>query len=161
MKNISSHGTRRRFLCFPCFLCAISLLLLSIYACDKVPINGQLDGMWQILNIYTPDSTRTVKDSQAYLSFQLHLSQWDFNNQRCYAHFRREADSIFFFDFSRLSAHTTSADDDPAITDTEMANGLMDIYGFHTTNARFHINRLDHSRLVLQAQDTILTFRKF
>ena len=137
------------------------LCVLFCTACDKVPMNGKLDGMWQILSIQTPQGIRDVKSQQAYLSFQLHLTQWDYSSQRYYAHFLHEGDSIFFYDFSGLSSHVTSADDDPEITPADMAGGLFDVFGIHTTNARYHINQLGHSRLVLEAQDTILTFRKF
>lgn len=137
------------------------LVLLSGAACDKVPMNGRLDGMWQILSVQTPQGVRDVKSEHAYMSIQLHLSQWDYANRIYYAHFRHEGDSLCFYDFAGMSAHATSADNDPAVTPTDMANGLFHVYGIHTLDARFRIVHLSRSSLILEAADTILTFRKF
>ena len=142
-----------------------SLLLFSLFSplftsCDKVPINGVLDGLWQIMTIETPAGTRDVKADRAYLSIQLHLSEWDHNANRYYAHFSHEGDSLCFYDFAHNSKHSSNADDDTWITPSEMSAGLLDIWGIHTLNARFHINRLNGSTLILQAADTTLTFRK-
>ena len=140
---------------------ALIFALLCCIGCDKVPINGKLDGMWQLTSVQTPEGVHDARASRAYLSFQLHLSQWDFASQRCYAHFSHEADSLRFFDFAKLSAHSTAADDDPAVTPAEMAGGLFGVYGIHTLDARFRVVHLSHSSLILEAADTTLTFRKF
>ena len=139
----------------------VLFILLGAVACDKVPMNGRLDGMWQILSVETPQGVRDVKSERAYMSIQLHLTQWDYANQRYYAHFSHEGDSSCFYDFAGLSAHATVADDDPAITAEEMSGGLFHVYGIHTLDARFRIVHLSGSSLILQAADTTLTFRKF
>ena len=73
----------------------LSLFTLLLNSCDKVPINGDLDGLWQLTTIQTPESTRDVKSTRAYLSIQLHLSQWDNNGTTFYAHFVHEGDWNF------------------------------------------------------------------
>ena len=148
------------------------ILLLTSYiaaaatfcSCDKVPINGDLDGMWQIMTIQTPDGTRNVKSNQAYLSFQLHLSQWDMDHgsKRYYAHFSHSNDSIIFYDFKHDSLHRSKADDNEEITNDEMTKEkVLDAWGVHNLDARYHVQRLNGDELILERADTILFFRKF
>lgn len=49
------------------------LLTLAFTACDKVYINGELDGMWRLKSVQYPDST--AHPQQVFYSFQRHLSQ--------------------------------------------------------------------------------------
>lgn len=117
--------------------------------------------MWQIMTIQTPDGTRTVKSNRAYLSFQLHLSQWDCGTKRYYAHFSHTGDSIFFYDFKHDSLHRTKADDNEEITIEEMTKEkIMDEWGVHHLDARYHVQHLNSDELVLERADTVLHFRK-
>ena len=51
----------------------ILLTTLSIAACDKVYINGALDGMWKLTSVQYSDST--AYPTQIFYSFQRHLAQ--------------------------------------------------------------------------------------
>lgn len=135
--------------------------VLVIISCDKVPINGPLDGMWQLTDIETSTGKTDAKPSRAYLSIQLHLSEWEINGKRYYSAFSKDNDSIYFERFRHHSLHRTSADDNEEVTTEELAAGAFDAFGIHTPSANFHINRLDGSHLELQRADTILIFRKF
>ena len=140
------------------FILSFFALLLS--SCDKVPINGALDGMWQLTTIQTPQETRDVKATRAYLSIQLHLSQWDHTGTTFYAHFAHEGDSIRFYDFTHASLHRDKNDDDEWITAEEMRAGIMDAWGIHSLDARYRTRQLDSDALVLECADTVLYFRK-
>lgn len=138
------------------------VLLATTVCCDKVPINGPLDGQWQLMSIETPEGTRQTKANRTYLCFQLHLTQWFRPGKaNIYAHFTHKGDSIHFFDFAHASAQRQEGDNDEWVTPTEMANGLMDDWGVHSTDITFHVGELNRSRLVLECADTVLTFRKF
>jgi len=118
--------------------------------------------MWQLMSIETPDSIRQTKADQVYLSFQLHLTQWSRIDQRSlYAHFNHSGDSIRFYDFVYLSGQSTESDNDEWITPSEMAAGIMDAWGIHSTDITYHVQRLDGSHLVLERADTLITYRKF
>ncbi|MCR5820046.1 MAG: lipocalin-like domain-containing protein [Bacteroidaceae bacterium] len=136
------------------------LFILCLASCDKVPANGALDGLWQLMSIETPGGIRDAKDSHAYLSIQLHLAELDCNLIRYYAHFSHEGDSLFLYDFVHQSKHRSSADDNAWVTPEEMSAGILDDWGIHTVDARFRVNSLNGSSLILQASDTTLTFRK-
>lgn len=131
-------------------------------SCDKMPINGDLDGMWQLTTIQTPEGTRQVTTDRAYLSIQLHLSQWDHHPDRFYAHFNHVGDSIFFYDFAHETKDSEATDDNVWLTVDEMENQkVMDAWGIHNLNARYRVQQLNSSHLTLERKDTILSFRKF
>ena len=126
-------------------------------------MNGDLDGMWQLTSITTPDSTRDTRSQAVYMSIQLHLVQWN-NVQRgrqFFSHFTHTADSLLFYDFVHPSKYAVDNNKDEWITPAEMHEGLFDAWGIHATDARYRIRRLDPHNLTLESVDTTLTFRKF
>ena len=140
-------------------------ILLTLCGCDKTPVNGDLDGMWQLMTIETPDSTADVQARRLYLSFYLHLADW-----RCpqknehfhfYSHFTHRQDSLCFYDLCRASAHTAQDADDIPLTATDMALGDMDDWGIHTLDMRYRIKSLNSRNLTLEKKDTVYAFRKF
>lgn len=157
MKHLFKHIRARR-------AASLAACVLLLAACDKVPINGVLDGMWQLTTIATPDTVRHTTAEQLFVSFQLHLTQWEkkTTGATIYAHFTHRADSIAFSDFAERALHDLSAgDDDHIFTPAQMAGGVMDAWGIHSANARFRVMELNHTTLVLHDADTTLTFRKF
>ncbi len=143
----------KRTYIFPLFLA-----LVTFIACDKVPANGDLDGMWQLLSIQTPDSIRDMKDKGVYTSFQLNLIQWK-AKRTFFSHFTHTADSIIIYDIS----YSASNDDynNYLVTPKDMDNGVFDSFGIHSINPRFRIMKLNSSVLELQQADTTLRYRKF
>ncbi len=136
--------------------------MAALVGCDKVPMNGDLDGMWQILTIQTPQGVREMKAERVYLSIQLKLCQWNHANSCLYSHFQHEGDSLFFFDFAHDSRHRTKEDDNEWVTEDEMQNKkVMDVWGIHNLNARYRVIELNGDNLTLQSADTIISFRKF
>lgn len=139
-----------------------SILLTIGVGCDKTPINGPLDGQWQLMSIETPTGTRQTKSDGVYLCFQLHLCQWyRLNEHSMYSHFIHEDDSIRFYDFVYVSGQFHEGDNDEWITPEEMAEGVMGAWGIHSTDITYHVRTLNNSRLTLERADTVLSFRKF
>ena len=146
------------------FVYLLVVMGVAFVSCDKVPMNGPLDGMWQLMTIETPDSTHEARSEELFLSFQLHLTQWEKKHTATtiYAHFERQGDSLRVYDFASAALHDLSqGDDDHLLTPAQMADGAMNLWGIHTVDARFHIDRLDSKDLILTSADTTLTFRKF
>ncbi len=134
----------------------------AMVSCDKVPINGDLDGMWQVMTIQTPQGVRNMKAERAYLSVQLKLCQWDNAKRRYYSHFEHQGDSLFFYDFAYISLHRTKDDDNEWMTEYDMVKKkIMDVWGIHNLNARYRVIELNGDNLTLQSADTIISFRKF
>lgn len=138
-----------------------TLLVFLLTGCDKVPMNGDLDGLWQLTTVQTGQNVRDVKSDHAYLSFQLHLTQWDHVGTRYFAPFTHEGDSIFFHNFYHDSLHRSKADDNEKVTPEEMRDGAMDAWGIHSLNAHYRVRQLNGEALILEKADTTLFFRKF
>lgn len=144
------------------FSSIILFTIFNVLACDKTPVNGPLDGQWQLMSIATNKDTRETKAEQTYLCFQLQLTQWfQAGRQSYYAHFTLRADSIRFFDFVHTSRQTAVGDNDEWITPREMNEGIMDAWGIHSVDITYHVKQLNGNSLVLEREDTVLTFRKF
>ena len=143
-------------------MAVIMAMAMLFSTCDKVPINGDLDGMWQLMNIETPSQQVDAKQRRVYVSVQLHLTMWEnkLSGDTYYAHFEHRGDSIRFYDFVHASLHQNASQDDERISAKEMSDGILDDWGVHTLDARYRIDHLSESSLILHSNDTILTFRK-
>ncbi len=159
-KRSLSHIGKYGYRLIVFLICSLSLMPT---ACDKVPMNGDLDGMWQLMTITTPEGTRDVKNDRVYTSFQLHLVQWKkiYEDATFYSHFRHTSDSLYFYDFAHSSNHAIDDNQDEWVTPAEMNEGLLDAWGIHSIDARYRVLQLDDNALRLQQADTLLYFRKF
>ena len=118
------------------------LLVLIVSACGKTPINGDLDGRWQILKIeYASGEEETPE--RAYYSVALHtinLMQVGVTSQT--GNMEYTGDSLF----------------------VEMPiSKIEDLlpFGMNDTKQRFGVKELTSKHLVLQSDYARLEFRKF
>ena len=118
------------------------LLILIVSACGKTPINGDLDGRWQIMKIeYASGEEETPE--RAYYSVALHtinLMQVGVTSQT--GNMEYTGDSLF----------------------VEMPiSKIEDLlpFGMNGTEQRFRVKELTSKHLVLQSDYARLEFRKF
>ena len=118
------------------------LLILIVSACGKTPINGDLDGRWQIMKIeYASGEEETPE--RAYYSVALHtinLMQVGVTSQT--GNMEYTEDSLF----------------------VEMpVSKIEDLlpFGMNDTKQRFGVKELTSKHLVLQSDYARLEFRKF
>ena len=118
------------------------LLILIVSACGKTPINGDLDGRWQIMKIeYASGEEETPE--RAYYSVALHtinLMQVGVTSQT--GKMEYTGDSLF----------------------VEMpVSKIEDLlpFGMNDTKQRFGVKELTSKHLVLQSDYARLEFRKF
>ena len=118
------------------------LLILIVSACGKTPINGDLDGRWQIMKIeYASGEEETPE--RAYYSVALHtinLMQVGVTSQT--GNMEYTGDSLF----------------------VEMpVSKIEDLlpFGMNDTKQRFGVKELTSKHLVLQSDYARLEFRKF
>ena len=118
------------------------LLILIVSACGKTPINGDLDGRWQIIKIeYASGEEETPE--RAYYSVALHtinLMQVGVTSQT--GNMEYTGDSLF----------------------VEMpVSKIEDLlpFGMNDTKQRFGVKELTSKHLVLQSDYARLEFRKF
>ena len=141
------------------FLLLIAALLTC--SCDKVPANGDLDGMWQLLSITRNGVEEDVKDKQLYMSIQLKLFQLGRYNepQRIYGYFERKGDAMSFWQFSYPSKNETPADDNIALKPDEVA--ALAPWGFYSLRENFKIVKLSGAAMILQSDSATIMYRKF
>ena len=118
------------------------LLMLIVGACGKMPINGDLDGRWQIMKIeYASGEEETPE--RAYYSVSLHtinLMQVGVTSQT--GNMEYTGDSLF----------------------VEMPiSKIEDLlpFGMNGTEQRFGVKELTSKHLILQSDFARLEFRKF
>lgn len=144
----------------------LSCCLFLLSGCDKMPENGDLDGMWQLMTIQTPQGTRQVQE-QVYINFYMQLAEWRVpllprsDDSHFYSHFTQRGDSLCFFDICHASAHTVSDSDDTRVTAEEIAAGALAKWGIHTLHTRYRVLQLSAKHLTLEKVDTVYAFRKF
>lgn len=152
----------------------ILLMLVLCVSCDKVPMNGDLDGMWQLMVKESKDKNNgewyveNVKSDKVYMSFQLHLVQLDgpdegnggrFRTRLYYGRFKHEGDSLFIYELSYDSKNETAADNNEWIKETEL--DILEPWGLNSLNNRFKVVKLDSDAMILRRDDLVLTYRKF
>ena len=118
------------------------LLMLIVGACGKMPINGDLDGRWQIMKIeYASGEEETPE--RAYYSVALHtinLMQVGVTSQT--GNMEYTGDSLFV-----------------EMPISKIENLLP--FGMNGTEQRFGVKELTFKHLVLQSDYARLEFRKF
>jgi hypothetical protein len=123
-----------------CLFLGCMLSLLS--SCQKEPINGKLDGMWQLMKIEYKDKPSVVPD-QLYYCIQLHMVQlWGVNYCNGSGTFAHSGDSVHIVIRQRK------------ISDVA-------VYGMNDTIQHFAIEQLSSQKMVLQSSYASLSFRKF
>ena len=154
----------------------VALLPAFLSGCDKMPDNGSLDGMWQIMsvaynsNYSEADSTQAeaytiitdTKKYKAYLSFQLDLAKLHWfdiyidcpNTNIVLCRFARGKSELRFHKF-----YWDCVDHDIEITDEEATR--LSPFGFHQTDETFKVIQLTHKSMILQSRYARRVLRKF
>ena len=118
------------------------LLTLIVSACGKMPINGDLDGRWQIMKIEYASGVEEAPE-RAYYSVALHtinLMKVDVTSQT--GNMEYTGDSLF------------------VVMPVSKVEDLLP-FGMNGTEQRFGVKELTSKYLVLQSDYARLEFRKF
>lgn len=145
------------------------ILAISFGSCDKVPNNGVLDGMWQLMSVEHDGDVTNTKDSQAYWSIRTNLVQFsDLTGKNKFAHFKRSGDELQIFDLCHESRNENEKDNDEWITYEERE--IMYKYGIHPEldsnhngilSQTFRFVLLNDDNMILTSGKYKLVFRKF
>ena len=122
------------------YILLIFIFLISITSCQKASINGDLDGMWQLMKIEKKDKPAEVP-GQLYYCIQLHMVQLQ-GAAGCSGTFSYKKDSI------HLVIRGSNKRDVAA-------------YGMNDTIQSFCIENLSSKQLTLNSTYARLQFRKF
>lgn len=129
-----------------------------VTACDKLPINGKLDGMWQLEEIEYSNGDHIVPEA-TYYSFQLHLmkltqvheeSLYGSKSDRYLGRFTHTNDSLIVYDFRIYYQEEESATPEQLIP-----------FGITGTSEHFEVEKLNRKKMILKSRHARLLFRKF
>lgn len=145
----------------------VVILSALCVSCDKVPVNGKLDGWWQIMEIHyktsrgTYDSIVPMKEKQAFWAVQLELMSLqskkrlsDTLTTEILNRFHYTGDSLHMFNFYK---HYRSED----ILITDPNTRLLMPMGIKGIKADFRIDVLNRSNMELTSDYARILFRKY
>lgn len=148
---------------------ALFAVMFSLTGCDKVPNNGDLDDMWQLMSIEEDGIVTNTKERQVYWSIRTNLVQFNSKyTERKYAHFTRNGNTLNIFDLCFMSANENEQDNDEWITYEERE--VMEPWGLclekdpereGRLRQTFTIELLNNDNMILTSGKFRLIFRKF
>lgn len=126
-------------------------LLLGVCSCDKKPINGKLDGRWQLMTIEYNDGS--IKECERiYCSIQLHtveLMDKGTAPLTLMGHFS-STDGVVMGEFKyQTNMEATATEED------------LNRFGLNTSVTHFEVEKAAGSKMVLKSDYARLTYRKF
>lgn len=138
------------------------LMTLILCSCDKLQINGKLDGMWQVMSVEKESKIQECPPYQCYWCVQLHMIQFtNTNMDKTYiSTFQNKDGKLYLKQISFPSRHEKESDDDKEMSQDDIKERLHP-WGIWTVNDCFDIVCLNNERLVLRSDSVTVTLRKF
>ena len=129
--------------------------------CDKMPANGDLDGMWQMIEVEHGGVSKNVSADQLYMSIQLHLFQLGDkkNGRRYYGYFEHKGDSLRLWQFSYASQNETAEEDNVPIAEADKA--ILQPWGFYSLKETFLVDKLTKDILIMHNDSAKIQYIKF
>lgn len=128
-------------------LLPLLMAILTLGGCQKSPINGELDGQWQILSV-TPEAPEKVTDENLYMNFSLHVCQLSYRTGGCWQ------TANLSFDGSSITLNFPYADN-------ELSDKFLKQYGIYRNPVTFEVVELNNKNLVLRDGNVTVSLRKF
>ena len=133
------------------WLKAVPLFLSIIFfisSCQKAPINGDLDGMWQIMEV-DPEPDEILIPERLYYNFYLHVVQLTY-----YGGAFTTGNLIYDKEKGIIQIEFPNA---PAL------DSILKLrqYGVYTNPVIFQVEYLDKNKLILKNDEATVTLRKF
>ncbi len=122
-------------------------------ACDRVYINGNLDGMWRLENVVYPDST--AYPSQIFYSFQRHMTQVSEHNDSTFP--IRFLGNLYYDGTILTMSHFYDfpLESNPATTN------MLKKFHLYSDSTIFQVQSLDEEWLIMKSEERIYTLRKW
>lgn len=147
--------------CNTTILTIIVAMIVTLFSCEnKWPMNGDLDGQWQLMRIDNNGTGKDVKAEKVYWNFQLHMLMVNAKSKNYYAHFEHKDGRLRLCDISFSSANEKVGDDNVRMSDEEI-KALLSPFGIDVIDECFYVLTLSDESLTLRSGDKVLTFRKF
>lgn len=140
-------------------LLLILIVLSAVASCTKAPINGTLEGLWQLTRIET--SADTIETRQ-YWAFQLHLLQ--LGNKHFYGRFEHRGGTLRVYDMVIGEVINPSGVDKDGEVECLVGDSTLPMlhpFGIFSLDTHFEVECLDDDRMRLRSDSACLHFRKY
>lgn len=130
------------------------IILLSLSACDKAFINGDLDGMWRLERV--EKGSEEFLPRNIYFSFQRHIVMFG----RYYA---EETPFLYMGNFAHEGGRITmnGFKEYPGIDDVCDEAVLESLFIYNAAGEVFDVEHLNKESMVLAAGERVYYFRKW
>lgn len=136
----------------------IAILLLSIASgCEKMFINGDLDGMWRLEQAQRGDTVQKI--GNAYWNFQRHLIWLGFDGEEKLPHQQMEYHVGTFCHTS--GCITMKGFRHNLYEEVESTPAELRRFCIFTDSTQFQVQKLEDERMILQSDSAILFFIKW
>lgn len=134
----------------------VAVLAMALFgSCRKAPINGKLDGQWQIMSVeWLADGSDISPELRSYIDINLHVIQ--LRN----VSLSETQGSLISGNLAYDKNNSTMTVDFPYNTE---GGKLMQLqpWGIYSNPETFEIVKLDGKQLVLKSSQTMITCRRF
>lgn len=136
-------------------------IIILVASCDKLPMNGDLDGMWQMVSEQRGDTLTDRLDDRIYVSYQLHTVQMGTGSAsgKFYAQFTHIGDTISYANICYGADSRSETDVNEPVDEDEM--DVLQPWGIYSLQPTYHVDRLTKETLILTSDTSTLRFRKF
>lgn len=124
----------------------VFLTMVVIPSCQKAPINGDLDGQWQVMNV-TPEPDDKPIQERIYYCFNLHVCNLTYYGEVFTSGNMQFDGKTLYLDFPNANS--------------ELSLRRLPQYGINENPITFTVEHLDKKSLILRHGDTVVTMRKF
>ncbi len=129
------------------YIVLVSLVAGLLTGCRNMPINGDIDGQWQVMDVYPAPQEEIIKE-RLYYCFSLHICQLSAYDLGVW----RSGKLIYDKEFLYL--------DFPDSNSPEAAATLKQ-FGIYNNPVKFQVEYLDKNKLILKDGDVTVSLRKF
>ncbi|MBD5358932.1 MAG: lipocalin family protein [Bacteroides sp.] len=124
----------------------VIIIIIFLSSCQKAPINGDLDGQWQVMEVI-PEPEEKLLDERIYYCFYLHVCQLTYYDGVCFAGNMEFDGETLYLDFP--------------YADNPTREKWLRQYGITGNPITFTVEHLDKKSLIIKHGDTTVTMRKF
>ncbi len=130
------------------------LIAMALFtACDRVYINGVLDGMWRLESVVYPDST--AHPEQIFYSFQRHMTQVSEHNDSASA--KRFLGNLYYDGTTLTMSHFYKFPGEEYTATIDM----LKVFHLHSDSTVFRVLSLDDELLIMKNEERTYTLRKW
>lgn len=126
----------------------ILVVLTLLAGCGKTPINGDLDGRWQLMEVEFHTNRVTVEPEFTYFDVNLHLMQLK--------KIKGSTDRP-----GSVNARFEHTDDSLFIRTIQSSKSTVRKFGLCDTVQHFLVEKLTGKEMILESDSSRLQFRKF